>query len=215
MGGMSDFLSGGQSGGYDDIARGAGQAQDTMRDMYSKSMGMLNPWMQAGQSAIPQYNDYLHNMQSQMNGNWMNSYQQSPYAKYLMNNNLTAMNNAAAATGRLGSGANIQENGQMANQIASADMQNWFNNMQSQNQMYGGGLDNLMRYGYGSAEKGVDAGSHYADALAELINGQAMAQANSNVASESGKDSAAGGLLGGFANGFMKPVTHLIPGSGG
>lgn len=196
MGDITNILSGGQQAGYNDIANAYAKAQQMMQQYYNQGQGMLNPWQQAGQGAIGQYQNFLNQLPNQMNGDWMKSYQESPYAKYLTDTGLTSMNNAAAATGRLGSGANQQENAQLANQIAGQDMQNYFNNMMRQNQQYMGGLNTLMGYGAGAAGQGANLGMGFANALAQLMEGQGTAQGNASAAGTSGKNSAISGLIG-------------------
>lgn len=198
MGDLSNFFSGGQQGAYNSLAQGLGNLPSTLNQYNQQGQAYLNPYYQYGTQSLPQYNNFLNTMQQQMNGNWMQNYQQSPYAKYLTNTGLNSMNNAAAATGTLGSGANQQQNAQLASQIAGQDMQNYFNNMQSQNQMYMGGLGNLMNMGYGSGMGMAGMNMGYGEDIASILAQQAQANANSQSAGGQGKDSAIGGLIGGL-----------------
>lgn len=182
MGGISNMFSGGQQQGYQDYGN---QIQNALTQVGQN----LQPWQQFGQSAMPGYQQWLQNMQGQQNGQWMNNYQESPYAKYLTNKETNAMNNQAASGGMLGSGANMQDVGNLANNITSQDMQNYFNNMQSQNQMIGGGLNNQLGYG-------ANAANQYSQLAANLLSSLGETQFGQDTSKQQGKNSIIGKLIG-------------------
>lgn len=201
MGNLSNWLSGGQQGAYQDMADAYQKAMGTMNQYQQQGQQQLQPYENAGASAIPQFQNFVNGLPSQMNGNWMNTYQQSPYAKYLTTTGLNSMNNAAAATGALGSGANQQENAQLSSDIAGKDMQNFFNNMQAQNQQYLGGVGDLMHQGAATSISGAGINQGYANALAELLANQGKAQGASDMAENQGEHKGIGSLIGTFLGG--------------
>lgn len=195
MGDISNILSGGRSGGYNDIAQGTQEAQDQMRKYYEQGRSDLAPWRTAGENAIPQFQSDLDTINNMGHGNWMNDYRESPQARYQTEHAMTSMNNAAAATGLLGSGGNQQENANIANDIASKDQQQFFNNEMDIRQSHMGGLNNLMGYGSGAAGQSATQSQNFAEQLAGLIKAQAQAQASSGVANTTGKNSGITSLL--------------------
>ena len=200
MGDISNMLSGGQSGGYQDLINAYQNATTGANNMYQQGMGGLQPYNQAGQSAIPQYQNVLNQIAGQENGNWMKGYQESPYAQYLTGKETNAMQNAAAAGGILGTGANQQAVANLANNITAQDMQNYFNNMQSQNAMQLGGYGNLMNQGLSAGQSQAGLSQGFGNLLAQLAVGQGQAQGNRDLASTQGKESGLGGLIGGVLN---------------
>lgn len=227
MGDITNVLSGGKTQGYQDLGNSLNQAYGNTQNSQYQTQNMLAPYQQYGLQGVQglqgllgqsqnQYNTAIGNMNntlgSQDNGQWMNHYQETPYANYLTGRNLNAMNNAAAGGGILGTGANQQAAADIANNITSSDMQNFFNNMQSQNSMQmannaqqmGGnqqlmsGYGDLTNVGANAVNQGVNANMNYNNVLANLMNAQGQAHANQDIASQSGKNSALGMITGGF-----------------
>ena len=107
---------------------------------YSNQWGNnLAPYQNAGQQQWNQANqsptDYYNSI--------MGSYKQSPQAQYATQQMQNASNNAASASGMLGSGAQQKEVQQNANAISAGDQQQYFNNVMGTNQMQMGDLENL------------------------------------------------------------------------
>lgn len=194
---LENFLSGGQSGAYRNEAQSFQNIIPQLQQNNSQSQSYLNPYNQAGQAAIPQYQDTLNKISNMSNGNWVQNYTQSPYAKMLTNNTLNSMNNAAAATGSLGSGANQTENGQVANQIASSDMQNFYNDQMGLNQQLLGGYSDMMGKGVGAAGQQGQMNSQLGANIATLLQEAAKANGQGEIAGQTGKESGLSGLLGG------------------
>lgn len=205
MGELSNLLSGGTQNAYSDEAQAYGNIPGQLQPYYQQGQAQLQPYQQAGQAALNPYQNVLNQIQGQTNGQWMNQYQQSPYAKYLTNTGLNSMNNAAAATGTLGSGANQQQNAQLSSQIAGQDMQNYFNNMQSQNQMQLGGWGDLIHGGQQAAGQSANMYGQLGNNIASILAGQASANLNSQIGQGQGKQSGFGdlaGLIGGDGGTF-------------
>lgn len=193
---IGNLFSGGQSNMYGDIAQGMQHAQDYMQKMYGNSQQQINPFVQGGQGAMGDIQKYLQGIPGQMNGNWLQNYQQSPYNKYLMDTGLTAANNAAAGAGVLGSGANQQENMQLANKIAGQGLQDWFGNnmalsnqyLQGQQGLYGGGLQGALGMG--------QLGADYGKSIADMMAAGSQAQGMQGMANTQGDKGAIGSLFG-------------------
>lgn len=102
-------------------------------------------------------------------GSWMSNYQLSPMAKYQMDQAMNVGNNAAAASGAVGSTGAIRNNMQMGQNIASQDMQNYYNDMMGLNKAANESYSPLANFG------NMDANQ-----LAEYLfgTGQGMADAD-------------------------------------
>jgi len=131
----------------------SGQPYQDAMNQYEKygKMGAdtQQPWMQAGQQAIPQYQQWLQQQQnpSQFINNQMNQYQQSPWAQFQMKQGQNAANNAASASGLVGSTPYMQASQDYARNISSQDMNQWLQNVLGVNTQYGQGQQNLMTGG--------------------------------------------------------------------
>lgn len=136
---------------------GSGKAYKDQQHQYNKYMNQANqaqqPWMQAGQQAIPQYQNWLQGQQdpSGFINNLMGQYQESPYAKYLQQQSMNAGQNEASASGLMGSTPLIQQMQQNAGNISSGDMGSWLQNVLGINSNYGTGQNNLMQGGQNAA----------------------------------------------------------------
>lgn len=199
---IENMFSGGQSQGYGDIQKYLQQGTQQMQGDYNQGQAYLNPYNQAGQSAIPDIQKFLGGIPGQMNGNWMQGYNESPYAKYMTNKSLNAMNNAAAATGQLGTAPNQQSNADTANSIASQDAQNYFNNNMAQSNQYLGGLGDLARGGLSAAQSQGQLSAEEAKAIADMYGQMGAAKGNEDMAKQGGKNSGIGNLLGSIGSFF-------------
>lgn len=198
---ISNFLSGGQQKGYQDIVDAFGKAMDYSKQSQQQGQQTLDPYEKAGQGAIDPYQKFVNGLPDQMNGKWMDNYKQSDYAKYLTSTGLNSMNNAAAATGTLGSGVNQQQNASLASSIAGQDMQNYFNNMMAQNNQYMGGQQDLMHTGANTAVAGAGINQQYASDIAKMMQGQGEAQGGADRAGTKGVKDTIQGLMHGASSG--------------
>lgn len=194
--GLENFLSGGQSGAYANEAQAFQNIIPQLQQYTQQGQAFLNPYNQAGQQGISGLQGVLSNIQNMNNGNWVQNYTQSPYAKMLTSNTLNSMNNAAAATGALGSGANQQQNGQVANQIASSDMQNFYQDQMGLNQQLLSGYGGMMNTGANAAGQQGQMSSQLGSNIAAMMEEAAKANAQGQMAGQSGKDSGLMSLLG-------------------
>lgn len=198
MGSEMEGLFSGAGSSYDDLKNYLQQGQGMAQNSQATGQAGLAPYNQAGTSAIGNIQSMLSQMQGQNNGQWAANYQESPYAKYLTDTETNAMNNAAAGGGVLGTGANQKAVGTLANNITGSDMQNYFNNMQNQNQMQLGGYENVMNTGANAANQSANLGLNYSQLISQLMNDQGQASANQGIANQQGKNSAINGMVSGL-----------------
>lgn len=136
---------------------GSGKAYKAAQHQYNKYMNQANqvqqPWLQAGQGAIGDYQNWLGGQQdpSGFINNLMGQYQESPYAHYLQQQSMNTGQNAASASGLMGSTPLMQQLQQNSSNIASGDMTQWLQNVLGINTQYGQGQQNLMQGGQTAA----------------------------------------------------------------
>jgi hypothetical protein len=167
-----------------DVFSGGGRSD--INDAYDKANGYMNPYRQGGMNNYNQMQDYLKNWGGDLGkygnpGDWMykqinqspmdyynsimGSYSESPEAKYMQNQAFNASTRGGSASGMLGSGAQLKELQQNANDISQRDRQQYYSNVMGANQAQMGYLNNfqnqqeqyrnMMQYltslGYGAA----------------------------------------------------------------
>lgn len=155
--GFGPSMGGGAAGFIGSLFGDAGQpyedAMNQYREWANKAQGVQNPFLQAGTGAIGDFQKWLSGMQdpSGFINKLMGQYQESPWAKYMQQQGVRAGQNAASASGMIGSTPFAQQLQQNAENISSQDMQNWLGRVLGINTQYGGGLNNLMGYGANAA----------------------------------------------------------------
>lgn len=193
MGGMN---LGGMAGGLGGLLGGLFGNSAAPYDAYGnayggyagQAVGSQQPFYGAGQSAIPQYQQWLQ-QQSDPSGfinHLMGQYQESPYAKYLQQQGMRAGTNAASASGMTGSTPFAQQMQQNSAGIASGDMQNWLNNALGVNTQYGQGLNNEVGWG-----------QHSADNMSNTYNQEAQNMGQAAYGSQAGHNQDFNNALGG------------------
>lgn len=165
-GGLGGFLGGlfGDSGKpYDD-------AMKQYQEWAQKAQGTQQPFLDAGTGAIGDYQKWLEGQKdpSKFINDQMKNYQTSDYAQNLQQQSMNAGQNAASASGLMGSTPLMQQMQSNAGQIASADQNQWLQNVLGINTQYGQGQQNLMT-----------GGQNAANSLTNMYNqmGQNMGQA--------------------------------------
>lgn len=177
---IENMFSGGASSG-------AQQASGDISAENQQNQSNFGPWIQAGQNALSQYQKMLgqginpQDFYSKM----MAGYTESPEAKYAQQQGVNQANMAGAASGMLGSGAEqtaLQRQGQ---EITGQDQDNWFNRMAG---IFGNALK-----GYGDLSgQGLQASGGEGQIGSQLAGDQAQADMASQIAKQSGKNSAIG-----------------------
>lgn len=120
---------------------------------FNQAGAYQNPFLNAGQNAIPGYQNWLQSMSnpSDFINKLMGQYQASPQSQYLQQQAMRAANNMGSASGLTGSTPLQMQAQQNAANISSQDMGNWLQNVLGINNQYGAGLSGLMGMGQGSA----------------------------------------------------------------
>lgn len=157
------------------------KAMHEYRKQMERAAQVQQPWLEAGQNAIPAYQNWLQSQQdpSGFINNLMGDYQESPYAHYLQQQSMNAGQNAASASGLMGSTPLMQQLQQNSSNIASGDINQWLQNVLGINTQYGQGQQNLMQ-----------GGQNAANALSGVYNtaGQNMGQAAYGAANARNQD---------------------------
>jgi hypothetical protein len=185
--GLGGFLG----GMFGDSGKPYDAAMDQYQQWANKSQGTQQPYLDAGTGAIGDYQSWLKGQQdpSGFINNLMGQYQESPYAKYLQQQSMNAGQNAASASGLMGSTPLMQQLQQNAGNIASQDQNQWLQNVLGINTQYGQGQQNLM-----------SGGQNAANSLTNMYNqmGQNMGQAA--YGKEAGKKQDFWNTLGGIGS---------------
>lgn len=166
-------------------------AMKRMTPFFQQAQGFQNPFYNAGTGAIGNYQNMLQQMSdpSKFMNTLMGNYQQSPWAKTLLQTTQQAGNNAASASGLVGSTPFLQASQQNAQNISSQDMQNWIGQVLGINNQALQGYGNLMNVGQGAANNLSNLFSNYGNAAGQAGYGEAV-QHNQNM----------GNLFGGAAS---------------
>lgn len=146
LGGLLGGLFGDSGAPYD-------KAMDQYKQWAGKAEGAQNPFFNAGKGAIPDYQKWLQG-QSDPSGfinNLMGQYKASPYSQYLQQQSQRGGQNAASASGMMGSTPMMEQMQQNSANIASGDMNQWLQNVLGINTQYGQGQQNLMQGGQNAA----------------------------------------------------------------
>ncbi len=142
LGGLFGGLFGNSGKPYDEYQKWMQQAQQAQQ-----------PYLNAGTGAIGDYQKWLQGQQdpSKFINNLMGQYQQSPYTSYLQQQAQNAGQNAASASGLMGSTPMMQQMQQNSGNIAQQGMNDWLQNVLGINTQYGQGQQNLMTGGQNAA----------------------------------------------------------------
>lgn len=184
MNSLENMFSGGAYQGYTN-------AGDTIANTGANYSNLINPYIQAGTSSLPQYQNLINQMSNpgQYISKLMQGYTMTPQAQYALQQGERGANAAAAAGGMAGSGAEQKELQRMGQQITEQDQQQYLNNRLGVMQQAMGGLNNLI----GSGEKGANK---YGSIMSKLADAGAQSQIGQSEAGEQGKMGAIGNGLG-------------------
>lgn len=154
----------------------------------------LDPYAQQGMGIFNnlnnQYNGMVQNPNDILNKIGA-GYQQSPGFQFQLNQGQQAIGNAAAAGGMAGSNQHQQQSGELANNLANQDYNNYLKNALG---IYGEGLQgqsNLNQMGYGANES-----------LAQALSQYLMNQGNMNFQNQADKNKQKSGFLGSLIGGI-------------
>jgi hypothetical protein len=144
------------------------KASDTLSKYLPQAQSYLNPFLKAGQGAIPDVQNWLKSMQnpSDFINNLMGKYEESPFAKFQQEQAMRAAQNMGSASGLTGSTPLTQFAEQQAEGISSEDMQKWLSSVLGINSEYGQGEFGLMG-------QGMQAGNSLTKLMQDYMNNQA------------------------------------------
>lgn len=200
---IGGLFGGGQSNGYNDWRNYMAKGEQELRLAAQKANQLLEPFRQSGQAQLPNYRNYLNTLGQQLKNNtWLSGYEKSPYAAFQQQEALKAANQAAAASGLLGSGANQEYNMKLAQQIGSADEANYFNQLSEEKNRYQNALAQLIGMGNNAAVQQGNWGMQAAGGIANNLQNQGAAKANEDMAQSSAINQLIGGLGGLFGGLF-------------
>lgn len=198
---LSNFLHPGRA--YDKAAQQYQAGQDRAR-------GLQQPFIGAGQDALGELQQSLGSLLNpqQLQSEWAQGYEQSPYATDLLQRNQQSGLDAASAQGLMGSSAALENIQRGAGQIQSQDRQQY---MQDLMQKYLTGIQGLQGiFGTGAGMAGQAAGQEIqgGNILGGLAAGQN--QAGANMFGQGA--GLLGSLLGGALTGGMGGIAGLLGG---
>ncbi len=153
--GLFDGLGGILGGMFGQSSKPYDKAMEQYQKYGNMAAGAQQPYASAGQGAIGDYQKWLQGQKdpTAFINNAMNGYQESPYAKYQQQQAMNAGTNFGSANGLSGSTPLLQQMQQNAGGIASADQNQWLQNVLGINTQYGQGQQNLMQGGQGAANQ--------------------------------------------------------------
>lgn len=153
----SNMFGSGLGGFFGGLFGDSGKPYNKAMEEYQKYMQQAQqtqqPYLNAGQGAIGDYQSWLQGQKdpSKFINDQMKNYQESPYTNYLQQQAQNAGNNAASASGLMGSTPFMQQQQQNAGNIAQQGMNDWLQNVLGINTQYGQGQQNLMTGGQNAA----------------------------------------------------------------
>lgn len=117
--------------------------------------GEQRPYQTAGTNALNDYQNWLNGQKdpAKFINDQMKNYNESDYAHNLQNASMRAGQNAASASGLMGSTPMMQQLQQNAGQITSADQNQWLQHVLGINTQYGQGQHNLVQGGQHAADQ--------------------------------------------------------------
>lgn len=172
---------GGVLGGlFGDSGKPYDKAMEQYQEWANKSQGTQQPFLDAGTGAIGDYQKWLQGQQdpSAFMNNLMGQYQQSPYNSYLQQQSQAAGQNAASASGLMGSTPFMQQQQQNAGNIAQQGMDSWLQNVLGINTQYGQGQQNLMQGGQNAANSLTNMYNQMGQQMGEAAYGKEAGKKN-------------------------------------
>lgn len=169
------------------------RAMDQYRQYGNAGRDAQMPYYNAGQGAMGDYEKWLQGQQdpSGFINNLMGQYKESPYAQYEQQQSLRAGQNAASASGLMGSTPMMQQLQQNAGNIASQDQNQWLQNVLGINKQYGAGQQDMMH-----------GGQNAANSLTNLYGQQGQDMSRLAYGRQAGKQQDFWNTVGGLGNMF-------------
>jgi len=152
---ITDFFSGGQQGGYEDMEKRLREGMDEYRKNTGQANALMDPYYQAGKGEM---NPYMDNYKRMLDPNkftedMMKGYETSPGAQRQLKMGADSAMNAASASGMLGSSNLLNQVNEESQGIMKADQNNY---LDRQLGIYNNGLgqqQGMVNMGYGAGQQ--------------------------------------------------------------
>lgn len=207
MGFLSSFFH--PEKAYKKAGKEAQKGYDQSQNLFNQAQAYQQPFMQQGLDQYGRLNNAAGQLMNpeQLQSQWSQGYEQSPYAKQLLAMNQGNGLDAASQMGLMGSSAALNNIQQGAGGIVAQDRSNYMNDLMNK-YMQGIGLGQNM-YGIG-AQTGSNMGNQ---AMAQ--GGNAMTHGQNMAGLKYGEQAAPGQLFGNILGGGLAMAANtFIPGSG-
>lgn len=203
---MDELFGGGQSQAAGAYGNEIQQGINSSNGLFGQGMGYLNPFMGREQGQYNQYMNALNQGQNpvQLYNQYASQYQMSPFAQAQIKTGQTNANNAAAASGMLGSGASQIAAANLAQSVRSQDFNNYMGNVLGLRGQYLGGLGGLQHEGFQAGMQGANLAEQQAQMQQRYYEDMANSQAAQQVGQSRGWTNFlgdVGGFLMGGGNG--------------
>lgn len=210
---LDTLFGGGQQKAYEDINKSYQQAISAQQAALGRATGYMQPFYGAGVSGLGAYQQGLSAMADPQKfyQQMMSGYSMSPQAQFQQQQAIQAANQAAAASGMLGSGAEQKALANYTQQLTARDQQQWLNNMLGIYRGYLGGEQGLGQMGYGAAGQMGQWQTQSGRDIADLMARQGQAQAGIDLSRAGALQNLLGlggsFLTGGLVGGGYMPKT--------
>jgi len=188
------LFGGGQASAGAAMYNELNQGLQGSQGLYNQGMGYLSPFMQREPGLYQQYMDTLGQSKNPMDlyNQFANSYKMSPEAQAQIQVGQKNANNAATASGMLGSGAAQTAAAGLAQSVRSQDFDKYMQNMFGIRDQYLGGLGGMQKEGFQAGMQG----SNLAEQQAALEQRYYENMANARAGQEEGESKGWTNMLG-------------------
>jgi hypothetical protein len=176
---MDTLFGGGQAQAAGAMNNELNQGLNSGNQLFGQGMGYLNPFMAREPGLYNQYLTGINQAQdpTQLWNQFASKYQMSPFAQAQIQVGQKNANNAATASGMLGSGAEQTAAANLAQSVRSQDFNNYMGNVLGLRSQYLGGLSGLQQQGYGAAMQGANLAEQQAQMQQRYYEDMGNAQA--------------------------------------
>ncbi len=173
---------------------------------WGQTQGMMNPYVDRGNTAYQAYIDALNQGKdpTALYNQFASSYKMSPEAQAQIQVGQKAANNASAASGMLGSGAEQTAAANLAQSIRSQDFDKYMSNLFGIRDQYLSGQGGLEQQGFNASSLEAQLREKYAEQMAQA-----------KAAEDEGRAQGIGGLFGAAGNLFGSIFNPMGWGGGG
>lgn len=187
-----------------DPAKGYQAAMGPMQEYYNQAQGYMMPYMQQGQQAYQPMSNAMNRLLNpqDLQNEWIQGYQTSPYANALANEAQQSGLSAASSMGLLGSSPALQALQAGTSRIVAQDRDNYLNNL-------------MQKYMTGAqmAQGLYGQGSQMASMLGQNAMNQGQMLGQMAYGKQASRSNMLGGLLGAGAGALMGGPMGALAGS--